>query len=420
MADYKTTIKIEGDEKGATGAISRVAGALGTIGATALRVSRTIGRALAVFSRLSWIVQSVQLVIDGFKKLHDWLNRAEIAARKLADRLERDAIATSAEHAAAAYKKLNKELEEANRLERERNSILERRQATERDLEDASAERDKELEIAKLDPASATYAEDRAAIERKYARVAADTSAARATEDARSKAAVLYEEAAGKDRAAADMQSLYRQQTATEERARERSFRLAMEARGGDPEKVAAAEKADEEWKKLFDAAKATKEAMEALSKEADSLRRQAGELAGGGTAAGMRAEAARTRIDNEERRSAAEREARDKAAAEREAERTAEAERRAAERREKEERQTRITELTERGRRIDDLTAGVLSVGPSQNRLTAMGLGAGSGVDRVQEQQAKLLGDLVRIGQQQIQELKDIKNTPSVAILGD
>jgi hypothetical protein len=58
----------------------------------------------------------------------------------------------------------------------------------------------------------------------------------------------------------------------------------------------------------------------------------------------------------------------------------------------------------------------------PGSNRLTAMGLGAGSGVDRVQEQMASSLKELVRLGQQQIAEIKagNIRAADYVAVYGD
>lgn len=50
-------------------------------------------------------------------------------------------------------------------------------------------------------------------------------------------------------------------------------------------------------------------------------------------------------------------------------------------------------------------------------SRLNAMGLGAGSGVARVQEQMATSLRDLVRLGQDQLAALKDIHTEDSSAV---
>ena len=102
MADKpnEVDIKIKAEGNNAIVTISRVKDSIKSISQTALNVSRSIGRALSVFSRLNWIVSSIQLVVEGIKKLHEWMNRAATAARELHDRLERETIATAAAHAA--------------------------------------------------------------------------------------------------------------------------------------------------------------------------------------------------------------------------------------------------------------------------------------------------------------------------------
>ena len=50
-------------------------------------------------------------------------------------------------------------------------------------------------------------------------------------------------------------------------------------------------------------------------------------------------------------------------------------------------------------------------------SRLNAMGLGAGSGVQRVQEQMAASLRDLVRLGNDQLSALQSIHNNESSAV---
>lgn len=49
-------------------------------------------------------------------------------------------------------------------------------------------------------------------------------------------------------------------------------------------------------------------------------------------------------------------------------------------------------------------------------SRLNAMGLGAGSGVQRVQEQMAKSLADLVRLGRDQLTQLRGLRSDESAA----
>lgn len=304
MADKsnEVDIKIKADGNTAIVTISKVKDSVRSIASTALNVSRSIGQALSVFSRLNWIVSSLQLVVEGVKKLREWMNRAATAARELADQLERDSIATSAALAAEAYKKLNKELAEANRLEKERNAILDQRKATARDLEDANLERDKQMEIAKLDTSSATYQEDKAAIERKYARRASEVATARADEDSRAGARRLYAEADRKDRDAAALQKEYDRETRIAERSRDRVWKLGMAERRGVEGAKEKHEEAEQQWKRDEEAAQKTKEAMEALRKEAESIRARAAEMTGGSRTAHIRDEARQRQISNEER----------------------------------------------------------------------------------------------------------------------
>lgn len=405
--DYKTVIKIEGDSAGAQSAIGRAANALKGLLAPLNAVRTAIGAVMRAMGVFYLAVEGVRLVVNAFKSLREWLNRAAVAAKELQERLANESAANAAVHAAEAYKKLNKELAEANRLERERNAILDARKTKGRDLEDADAERSKQIEISKLDPASATYAEDKAAIERKYARQASETALARANQDSREGAQKLYAEADRKDREAAEVKKVYQRQLNASDQFREIRWRTAMEARNGDEDAQRKAEAADKQWQQSYDEAMRTKEAMEALRKEADSLRLRAGEMAGGSRAAAIRNEATQLGIDNQEREAAARKEQE----AKREAERAAEAARREAERQAEADRRTKEREIVEQIRATDDVASGIVSVAPSQSRLNAMGLGAGSGVQRVQQEMVNSLKDLVRLGRDQLAALKDIQN---------
>ena len=563
--DYKTKIKIEGDSKGAESAISGAGRALSGFGQSALRISRTIGQALSVFSRLTWIVQSFQLLIDGFKKLNQWIHSSETAARELADTMERTAITAQSALNADAYKKLNKELNEANRLERQRNDILSRRKAIGRDLEDANLALAKEREIAALDPESKTYAADKADIERKYTLKSAEATMRRTTEDNRDEVSRLYREADRLDRQANQKEVVYNRQGAIVERGVERAFRLDREAKAIDDddeeEKKAAQDKlkeAEQQWREDLKAELQIKDSMDALRKEAEALRAKAANLQGGVAArrnfeaapaatkpspaptptptpepahpradteaapaatkpspaptpaptpepahpradnqaempgdvvARINYEAARLRADNQARAAAAAEAARlqatdkeqrqdvEKFLGALEAKATdrawdkeydeADSTRKRTMLRDKEataaaDLQTLRTQLEEEmakdvkdrdSRRIADLKSGisdaqdrvysaqdeagrlakeevkdrnslmgamVSAAAPSGNRLTAMGLGAGSGVDRLQTQMADSLKHLVALSQQQISELRGIKEESLVATYGD
>ena len=414
--DYKTVIKIEGDSAGAQNAIGRTANALKGLLAPLKAVRSAIGAVMSAMGVFYLAAEGIRLVVNAIKSLREWLNRAAVAAKELQDRLANASAANAAAHAAEAYKKLNKELAEANRLERERNAILDARKATERDLEDANAERNKQIEISKLDPASATYAEDKAAIERKYARQASETALARANQDTREGARRLYAEADRRDREANEMQKVYERQSGATDQYVELAWRYGMEARRGVEGAQEKHDAVEQQWKQAHDEATKTKEAMEALRKEADSLRLRAGEMMGGSRAAAIRNEATQFGIDNQEREAAARKEQEAKREAEREAERAAEEARREAERQAEADRQTKEREIVEQIRATDDVASGIVSVAPSQSRLNAMGLGAGSGVQRVQQEMVNSLKDLVRLGRDQLAALKDIQNEDSGA----
>ena len=410
--DYKTVIKIEGDSAGAQNAIGRTANAFKGLLAPLNAVRTAIGAVMSAMGVFYLAVEGFRLVVNAIKSLREWLNRAAVAAKELQDRLANESAANAAAHAAEAYKKLNRELAEANRLERERNAILDARKATERDLEDANAERNKQIEISKLDPASATYAEDKASIERKYARQASETALARANQDTREGARRLYAEADRRDREANEMQKVYERQSGATDQYVELAWRYGMEARRGVEGAQEKHDAAEQQWKQAHDEATKTKEAMEALRKEADSLRLRAGEMMGGSRAAAIRNEATQFGINNQEREAAARKEQE----AKREAERAAEAARREAERQAEADRQTKEREIVEQIRATDDVASGIVSVSPSQSRLNAMGLGAGSGVQRVQQEMVNSLKDLVRLGRDQLAALKDIQNEDSGA----
>lgn len=321
MADEKNKveIKITADD-GATVKISRVKDSVKRFSDGVLSATRYVGRWISAFSRINWIVASFQTVIGLIQGLREWMDRAATSARELAREFERESIATAAAHAAEAYKKLNKELAETNRLEKERSSILAGRKAKERDIEDAKLEFDKEKEISKLDPESRTYAEDRAAIERKYERKSSKIAAARADEDVKDERNRLFSEAESKDRAADRLQAEYDRQMRIADRSESLVRQYGRDERRGVKGAKEKHDEAEEKWKADFAAAKKTEEAMEALRKEAESIRRRAGELMGGNYAARLRNEALERRMDNEERASAAKKEAADKAEADRKA----------------------------------------------------------------------------------------------------
>lgn len=370
MADNEIKIRLGADEKPAMGAVSRLRGAFQSLAGAARGVMRALGT-------FHWAVQAFQTIAGWARELHAWLGRDAEEARRLREEMERASIQKLAQDAAESFKHLNERLAETNRLERERNEILDRRRARSRDWDDAEMELAREREIAKLDPESGTYARDKAAVVRKYAARTADVAAERATADADAERARLFGEARGRERSAALLEQVHDRQTEAAVRQGRVAWRAEMAertAKDGEAKTTAkaAADKARQEAAALNAAADKTLETIRALRAEAAFLYKRA---EAGGSAAGIRRDAAKVRLENEAREeaAAAKKAADAKAAAEAEARRRwEEAERREAER----EAAAKARGIEAAGRALAAGVAGADAV--SANRLTAMGLGSG------------------------------------------
>lgn len=304
MADneHSVTIKVNGDATSAERAIAGLRGHVAGLRGHITSVGNALKGAFTFVSKINWVISGIQTIVAAFKKLKDWIHRAEIAAKALREELADRAYETAVANAAAAYERLNRQLRTANELERERNAILEKRRATSRDLEDADIEASRQLEISKLDPASDDYDARKKAVERKYEREASRRAIARSGEDSRAEAAGLERQAKAKDREAAALSRQFGSATATEEKALERSWKAEMAARNGGEAERKKADEAHESWKKAYEFARKIREQMEAAQREAQALRNRAGELAGGSMSAKIRDAATQMRISNEEK----------------------------------------------------------------------------------------------------------------------
>lgn len=305
---HNTKIVISGDDSGATGALNRVKGLLNGGVVKALgSVRSAINGVMRAFGLFGLAMQGIQIVIEGYKKLSEWMHRAETAAKALREELAKASYEAAVLRADEAYKKLNKDLAESLRLEKERSKILADRKTTGRDIEDADAERRKQLEISRLDPNAENYADQKKAIERRYAIAASDTKAARAREDNNAAAKELYDQAKGKDSEADRFRKLYamNRQNAKVAEWNAQKFRIESDEKGDAADEKA--KKWAEEFKKASKAAEEFKEKMVAARKEAASLRRLAGEKAGGNLSANIRNDAEKLAIENNAKADAAE-----------------------------------------------------------------------------------------------------------------
>ena len=433
----------------------RVVGALGS-------VRSAISGVMRAFGVIGVVTGLVMTAISAFRALKDRIDASREAAEKLRREMERTAYADSVSRAAASYDKLTKSISEANRLEKERNAILDQRKRFERDNEDAERELAKQTEIAALDPNGKDYAARKGEIERKYASAASDSLAARVGEDARDQSAALYRQADDRER---DKTNLTAEWNAAIDNAR-RAYGIMMDEVGrkasgkGSDEEIS---KAEQEYKSAVEHAKKIKEEVVAAGREAQTLRERAAELVGADYAAKLRNEAERQRIENERREDDAaekkreddERKVRRQNLDDRQLERLKQAEisaldpasahyesqrreiERSYERRAVENRRDRATNDEDRKAANEELQANEIryevedrrdranvaqdyfgnlarqiDASRPQNRLTAMGLGSGDGGNPTVREQAQNVKLLVELGKQLLAATRD--NKPS------
>ena len=460
-------IELSCDDSDVTSTFNRLTSFLNVRVIGALKsVRKAIGDVMSALGTFGLAMQGVQFVVDAFKKLNEWMHRAETAAKALREELAKQKYDAQVAHAAAAYEKLTKRLAEVNRLERERNDILKARKQRERDLEDANLERSKQQEIAQLDPAAADYAERRKGIERKYDLAAGDVRSSRAKEDARAQVKQLYSQAAAKDAEANELEGQLKKQERILAAATERSWAAAMKARNGGETENAAAKEAAEEENRQYDKTKKIRQEIDKIRQDAQSIRNQAAEI-GSGLAANITNQANRQRIENEAKAEAAakaKKEADEKTRREQnlqDAQRETRKEQELAalnpgssdyDRRKREiERKYELLDAEEQERRAENdedravasekrkallarqgreraeedqahaaKGAGSLGGQPDawrpSNRLTAMGLDSGSGADRTGRDQAKNVEKLVKLVTEQVELARQNRNRRETA----
>lgn len=281
------------------------------------------GRAIGAFTKalgiIGFAIQGVQLAIDVFQKVKDWLDRDRKAAEELARAVQDAKNKAAVEASAAAYEKLNARIAEAVRLEQERDNNAAKRQSIERATEDARTELEMQKELAGLDRDDPDYASNAELVRSKYARIRAQRAADRALRDNNAQQLSLYERA-----------------DANESRAVE--YEKDVYGKSGDAVislKNQIAKEKDPERKKSLDAQldeliKQQRQKLDAVKKlrdEAESLRQEAASLVGGGTAALVSAKAvgvAQDAADADTRRRMAEARAAREAAAKAEADKAA------------------------------------------------------------------------------------------------
>lgn len=315
---HETKIVISGDADGAVSAFARVKTALSGITSYLGKVRSAVSAVMRAFGIFGMAVHGIQLLVEGYKKLHDWIKRNETAAKKLQEALGKQKFDTNAAWAIKNYKALNAELAETIRLLERKQRIDSDRVARSRDLEDASTEARKQEEIAALDVTAEDYDEKKREIENRYRIKGAETATARSVEDARTAASDLRAKAEEKYREADRRQAEYDKAMKLAGEAQERSSRIAVSAeyRRGDEDAVKRHDEWTAEFEKQYDFAAKIKEEIDSARKAADELMDEAAEYAGTGIASRQRERAAKLQIESEEKRERAEQEEKQRASA--------------------------------------------------------------------------------------------------------
>ena len=167
MADntHETKIVISGDASGATSALNRVKdlvgkGFIGTLNGVREAVSKVMG----AFGLFGLAVQGIQALIEGYKKLHEWINRAAKAAAEMR-------IAAIFKDASDAMDRLISRQETYNKLLKEELADLSRRKELQNIEESGKEQRENEKrEIARAkEIAGATSEEEERKIRQRWA-----------------------------------------------------------------------------------------------------------------------------------------------------------------------------------------------------------------------------------------------------------
>lgn len=165
-ADHKTTIKIDGDAKGAKSAIETTAASVSGLASAIRRLRTTVGLAMTAFGMFVTAFHLVPAVIDGWKKLVDHVRSfGDAAGRAFNDRLIARAEA-AVKRLVGRQRELNAELEKQARLNSLQREVDDTRASVMRDAEDGRRAVARATELAGVtDPRRRQAIQDRFAAE---------------------------------------------------------------------------------------------------------------------------------------------------------------------------------------------------------------------------------------------------------------
>ncbi len=313
----KSAIKGIGDEAKKQNSIASAA--FGGFSRAVSAAGRAIGAFTKALGIIGFAIQGVQLAIDVFQKVKDWLDRDRKAAEELARAVQDAKNKAAVEASAAAYEKLNARIAEAVRLEQERDNNAAKRQSIERATEDARTELEMQKELAGLDRDDPDHASNAELVRSKYARIRAQRAADRALRDNNAQQLRLYERAdANESRAVEYEKDVYGK---SGDAVISLKNQIAKEKDPGRKKDL------ETQLDELIKQQQQKLAAVRKLRDEAESLRQEAASLVGGGTAALVSAKAvgvAQDAADADTRRRMAEARAARDAAAKAEADKAA------------------------------------------------------------------------------------------------
>lgn len=403
MADntHETKLVISGDASGATSALNRVKdlvgkGLIGTLHGLREAVAKVMG----AFGLFGLAVQGVQALIEGYKKLHEWVNRAAKAAAEMR-------IAAILKDAANAMDRLISRQEIYNKLLKEELANLSRRKELQNIEQSGKEQRENEKrEIARAkEIAGATSEEEERKIRQRWAVEDETRERGRRYRQLKSSAAEEDEKAAiyGSKAGAAEANAAAAG-TAIED-LRASKIRMSDEQKNEADKQIAALEA-----KRKASAAEAEQYRIEEqmAEKRAALYRRQIEDVRNGGGVAQAKNDAENAKLARQQEAKDFERmqkETREKDEAAREFVRGYEEEQRA--------------EADKRRGQIDAYNATLAGVADSsrpKDRLTAMGLGSGAAIDHTAQQQAADVKTLVQLVKEQVNLTRE-KNQANVAV---
>lgn len=450
--DYKTTIKIEGDTKSAEAGISRVKGAFSTLQTSLLKVRAAISSAMRAFGVFYLAFEGIKTAYENVRKLVELWKEYKTAAERAALASNITKAVHETNRLADAQKNLNNQLKEQLTLVQRAASLRELGKSGAKTFADEQRNVNREVELAGV-----TDPRRRQALEDRYAREDEARRRAEMGNGLADRISTLRAEANAYATSAANAGNV-RGET-SDQIDKELAIQSQQVALGASDEEKEATRKRiealEETRRQALKEQKAFEEEAAYRNQQIKILEQQQKAFEQLGTSAAQVQEAAWAKIeaaDAEASKKLSEKLATNEAADrwEREFAKATPAEKINMLQEKESSSRNRLNTLqsaldVEMGKsvaerdeaRMADLRSGIetaqgdmfaarrqregleeeaigqrqsISIGAG-SRLNAMGLGAGSGVQRVQQEMVNSLKDLVRLGRDQLAALKDIQN---------